>query len=266
MSITRVQKKVECPFCKKVYFTGGIASHFKNCKEMPVNISPEKRRESYLSHNYQIDIEDLIYQYSSYNSLPDLSKKFNNAPYTVICELLKSRGVEIRGVKNKQVNEKRMEKSRQTCQVIYGAPNPLSKDTVPYHKRNATVEKKYGVKNVFQNEEIKKKIQNDQTYLDRYGLTRKDYLSKKGKEAWDRLSDEEKTLWYERSIGTAKAVKRVGIKHASRLESRIKMILSEKRIDFDAQFVIHYDDNNKKRWFLYDILLSDTNILIEVNR
>jgi len=41
----------------------------------------------------------------------------------------------------------------------YGAINPLSKNTIPYNKRNETVKNKYGVDNVFQVPAIIKRIQ-----------------------------------------------------------------------------------------------------------
>lgn len=93
-----------------------------------------------------------------------------------------------------------MEKYRQTCQEKYGTTNALAYGTKPYYERNKTVKERYGCVNVFQNDEVKKKILNDQHYLDKYGLTRKAHLSKKMKERWENLSDEEKTLWYERSF------------------------------------------------------------------
>lgn len=36
-------------------------------------------------------------------------------------------------------------------------------------------------------------------------------------------------------------------------------------INFDSQFPIFYKNDCKKRWFFYDVKLSETNILIEVN-
>lgn len=65
MPITRKQRKVECPFCKNVFLTGGIASHFKVCEKIPDQITHDERRMMYLSHNYQIDVIKLIKDYSS---------------------------------------------------------------------------------------------------------------------------------------------------------------------------------------------------------
>ena len=50
----------------------------------------------------------------------------------------------------------------------FGAINSLSSGTIGYHKRNDTVEKKYGVTNVFQLDSIKQKSYN--TNIKKYGL------------------------------------------------------------------------------------------------
>lgn len=55
-------------------------------------------------------------------------------------------------------NYRNLEQYEKTCLEKYGAKNSLCKNTEPYKKKIKTVNEKYGVDNVFSNDEICKKI------------------------------------------------------------------------------------------------------------
>lgn len=60
------------------------------------------------------------------------------------------------------------DKATETNVKKYGAPNPLSLNTEPYKKRNETVQKKYNVSNVFQDEQVKEKCK--KAWINNYGV------------------------------------------------------------------------------------------------
>lgn len=59
-------------------------------------------------------------------------------------------GIKIRSISESLHTEQSQTRYKNTCLKKFGATNCLSKGTIPYLKRNKTVQDKYGVENVFQ--------------------------------------------------------------------------------------------------------------------
>lgn len=92
-----------------------------------------------------------------------------------------------------------IKKREETNIKRYGAKNVLSKGTIKYNKKNKTVSEKYGVDNVFQVKEIIEKINNDQHYIEKYGMTKSELCSMNSKLMWTSLSEEDRKLFIEKS-------------------------------------------------------------------
>jgi len=174
----------------------------------------------------------------------------------------------------------------------YGAPNPLSRGTDPFIKRNKTVKNKYGVDNVFQEEGVKKKL--IKTKIEKGILGKcnpeaisvafkrrlsdpvwsKNYsegMSKLAKNTWNNRSEESKKDWIQKiHIGRnvwwhsltpedrATFLKKAGF--VSKLESSF-FDLIEKETNLKIQRQVCIPDSN----YSFDGQIENTNILLEVN-
>lgn len=158
---------MKCFVCKKE-LTGTNFSHiFKCCKE---NISKDEMKIRLILFNYPIDLNEFRHLYAEKRfSFPELYEKYGIS-YHFIDFIIKYLGLKKRSLAEAVRDKKTKNKRIATCQKIYGANNCLSKDTEPYKKRNATVKSRYNVNNVFQLEEVIKKI--EETHLRKYGKKR----------------------------------------------------------------------------------------------
>lgn len=111
-------------------------------------------------------------------------------------------------------------------------------------KREQTYIDKYGVDNPFKMKNFSKKV--EKSYIEKYGMTISEYRSVKGKEVWSEKTEEEQREWIKKCS-----------RSISSLEKRIWSILSDKGIKFETQ--------KKIKRFVFDVFLSELNILIEVN-
>lgn len=84
-----------------------------------------------------------------------------------VIALAREFGIPTLTVKQSRSNVSRKRRQEETCLVKYGSTNPLGKDTTAYHKRNETVQQKYGVANVFQSEQVK--LKSVKTFQKKYG-------------------------------------------------------------------------------------------------
>jgi len=96
-----------------------------------------------------------IYEVELY-SLPMLKKEFGIS-YNSSLYLLRMFGIKPRSMSESQYKIAR-QKITQTCLKKYGTTNVLSRGTSIFKKRNATMLKKYGVKNAFQIPAVIKQI------------------------------------------------------------------------------------------------------------
>ena len=102
-----------------------------------------------------IDTNEMRYGYKASFSNPDVQSKVHESLIN------KYGGV---GLACQEIKDKATE----TNVKKYGAPNPLSLNTEPYKKRNETVQKKYNVSNVFQDEQVKEKCK--KAWINNYGV------------------------------------------------------------------------------------------------
>lgn len=228
---------------KHYYKCGNITTKSKHYSELlafnlGMNISELENvlKKLYIEKEYSIkDIMD-------YFSMSDLKSK-------TVYMILENFNISIRGIKRTSRTKSKYEN---TCVEKYGAKNVLSKDTEIYHKRNETVEKQYGVKNVYQLQFVKQKI--NEVMLKKYGVLRftdiekqkktklmwsKEFraeygekLSKYQKKVWANLTDEEK---YERcrNSGFNQYTGKM-----NKLETKVSEILTSNGIPFEFSYFL----------------------------
>jgi G:T-mismatch repair DNA endonuclease (very short patch repair protein) len=148
-------------------------------------------------------------------------------------------GLKTKSVKEAMNNPATREKYEKSCLEKYGKVNALSKNTTSYYKRNATVERKYGVKNVFQLEEIKAK--SIDTLYKHHGVLNPTNVP-----------------WRKSNAG------RKSIGHKI-----IEGFLEKKGIDFVSEDGTRFSKFNDQLGRIYsprpDILIEDRKLIIEVN-
>ena len=191
-------------------------------------------------------------------SLPDLIRKYG-IPSGKIVFLLDYYCIHRRG-RSEGCLKTAQPKIKETCLSKYGTTNVLSKNTPIYHKRNKTIMDKYGVTTVFKTPEVIKKLLNDETYISRYGMTRKELIGKQSRNAWKHVSEEKRAKWLQNSIHSEKSLINK-IPDISKLEQIVANSLLRLNILFEQQFLLMHNNN----WRYYDFRILDTNVLIEVN-
>lgn len=131
------------------------------------------------------------------------------------------------------------EKYKTTCVKKYNAENALSKNTSAYKKRNDTVEKKYGVTNVFQLASVKDTSKS--TIIKRYGV---------------------ETVAHIPGIHKNNGRK-------SKPHLLIEQILSDLKINYESEqnnlFIKYNTELNRKYCPRPDIVIPDKRIAIEIN-
>lgn len=253
-------EKRKCPFCEQE-FNGG-SPHIYKCKNRPFNLSNE----------------DIKYEFYKFN-FPYISKKNNlyqrylleMASYT---EIQNEYSIDLKAIKW-LLEYLKIPKRTRSNSCVLGA-----------QKAREYYRKKFKVDNCSQLEEIKAKkaktfIKNygvdnirkwkpfydyiDRVIEEKYGMTKSEYLSLKGKEHWAKLTDEQKNEWLNRSIhsdeSSRKALKQSGYR-TSILETRIEEVLKENNISYTHQFLIKKGSKSRK---FYDFYLPEYDIIIEVN-
>lgn len=156
-----------------------------------------------------------------------------------IIDKCKTFGIKTHSIEESANNPLVRSKYENTCSKKYGKINSLSKGTTSYKKRNRTIKKRYGVKNVFQLESVKNKSK--KTLIKKYGVTSPIYLPT-----------------YERNHG-----------RKSKIQKKIEAILSLNKIEFKSEVTNKFGKFNKKlnRFYspIVDILLESKKIVIEIN-
>lgn len=256
MEVIAIRK---CCFCSKEIgrYDG---HHIYRCKNKQKDLDKKETRFLYLKFNFpEISNKNNIKKLyiDELKSLPDIRSLYN-IDFKSTIFLLDYFNILRRDYKSSATIASK--KIQETCLIKYGTTNVLSKGTSIYHKRNESVKRKYGVDNVFQIKEIIAKICCDENYIKKYGITRKELISRKLKQVWANLTDEQKYEWLNKSLRSDKSLKKRNEYSISKLESRIACILVDLKIDFEQQFIIN--SNNKKK--LYDFLFKKYNLILEV--
>jgi G:T-mismatch repair DNA endonuclease (very short patch repair protein) len=192
-------------------------------------------------------------------SLPKIKEKYG-IDYKLFQWYLRYLKIEIRShkegffVSSSQRNETNLQK--------YGHINPLGKNTEPYRAKNKTVLKKYGVNNVFELKEIKRFIV-DEAFPLKYGISRKEYIGKKSKEAWASKTIEERQQWNDNALCSKKCHDNNIVRgNHSKLELNVVDVLKNTGLSVVVNFKLKDKCRNRK---FYDILLPEFGLIIEVN-
>ena len=244
-----------CPFCGKEIQNGkGMPSHLKKHG----TTTKESYKELILT-NVQKEILDNFKEESKRMSLPDFKEKYG-LYYDQTLMLYAFFNIKPRTLKEANSLKERNDKVKQTCLKKYGDTNALGKKSPLYLKRNKTVKEKYGVENVFQLKEVKEKINSDDIWLKKYGLSRHDFLSNKLKEKWESFTDEEKDNYLKKSIWKNKS------SPVSILETQVASKLLELGFSIETQKRLpNIINKTNKSNLYYDIFIKELNLLLEIN-
>lgn len=249
-------KLIKCPYCNRIYTRYVQTLHLQKCCKEKKSID-EMRWDLYkvnLEPSLLVNFEDIYKQYSK----PDILKIYglNFAQTDFICKNL---GIHIRDIKEACKRSDRQEKIKKSCVKKYGVENPSQASEVKAQKK-ATFLKHYGVTNIFKVPNFLNDFTNPGC-LEKYGLTKGQLQSKRIKDNWLRMTDDERYQYMVKTRWNGERVHK-----GSSLEKRVSSICCEKGLNIELQKKLNYKDlNGKTRWMLYDIYLKDFNILIETN-
>jgi hypothetical protein len=241
---------MKCPFCNQ----DKLNRHLIFCKENKTKLSKIDLRVYYLEHNFPLIAkkDNLIKQYVNDKlSLNKLSEIYG-IDFNSIKFLLNYHKIKIRSYSDGALNS--MEQREKTNIERYGAKNVLSKGTEKYHKRNQTVKEKYGVDNVFQISEIIERINGDELYLEKYGISVSEFRKNITSKFWNSFENEEEKQKFinkcnEKKIETS--LKNYGVDHPRKNKSisdRIKKTCMEK---YGTEFIFQSD------FFLENLNIKD---------
>lgn len=214
------------------------------CK--PESMSDDEARFTYIVYNFP-DLSTMEIVSDCYvnrqMSLPEIKLNFG-IDFKSFQFLLRYWGIPIRGISDASPNSRI--KCRKTLMETRGVKNISQLDYIK-EKKALTFLKNYGVDNIFKTEDFKRNLES--YFLDKYSISRSEYLSKKGKEIWGGLDDQQKRIWLKKSI-----FKMEGLGF-SQLEERIARILMSNDITYEHQFFISH--------FSYDFRIG--NFLLEIH-
>ena len=262
-----------CPYCGGQYRKGN-SHHVSKCLKTYVeNLSEETINEwkkKYIEEKY---------------SLPEMVE-YVGLPYHHLQNIFPKIGIVLRKINEAGATERRKEKYKKTCIEHFGTPHNFSKDSKSRKEWEARLLKDEGITNVFQREEVKKKIA--KTMLSKYGDGWKYqrsksndvnyYIEKYGEEEgvkrYNNICYEKgKTnrisyyiemygeecgnyLWEERMKARAKS-----LVNNDGLNKKCEKILDKHHIQYEKEFVIFFNQNRNFR--RYDFKIG--NLLIELN-
>lgn len=245
-----------CPFTKRVISpkSNNIGSYIRH-ESRKRNITKEELRTMvYLGTFPEFSSREKLYDYyiNKHYSLPMFLNEFGIA-YHIILFLLDYYSIPKRNLN--EANKLGAIRTKQTNLKRYGVDQTFK---VPEFdaKRRKTYLERYGVDNPFKVKGFISLV--EQTYFERYGCSLKERRSMKSKEVWASCTETEKQEWLESSILSEPGATRIISRgNESRLETWIHRILSEMNIPYSTQFYI--------RPYIYDVLITDINVFIEVN-
>ena len=190
-----------CPFCNKK-LNGG--KHIYQCKNKPA-VNSEDLKLKFLLFNFPIisNEQTLRHKYEiELYSLPSLRREYG-IDFKSVLFLLDYYHIPKRNASESALKISN-EKCKSTCLSKYGVENVSQSEQIK-EKKKQTFLKHYGVDNIRKSPEfydyIKKAIQS------KYSKTLSQLLSEKSKNAWDKITDEQKNEWLKKSIHNFEQVK-----------------------------------------------------------
>jgi len=273
----------KCPFCENEY--SRLGRHAPYCDQKPEETTKDEAKIESIKARSKVDVnkEKLVkWYYEDENSLTDISNK-TKLSVGLVSNLFELYGVEKRSLS--EGSKKAVDKFEKTCKEKYGVSNPSKLDSVKEKKKETFLEN-YEVDNIFKADGFRDWV--DQLMRDRHGkgsvpnkngnggvdfhdeetrqrLSRKmkewwDSLSneewkkrsEKGKQWWKNLSDEEKEKHVEKVFSSQK--------YESELEDKFEENVLKKLLD---------DEQYRKQCFIsgkaFDFYVPNSNLLVEVN-
>lgn len=288
----------KCFICNKELNKNGIGSHLRGCSKINnINLNKNELMIKLYEKNLNISIsKEFIYEYyiNKQYSLPDFLKEFN-FQYSFTQNLLIFYDIPKRSLKEANSLNVRQDKYKKTCLKKYGVEN-VSKINNIKEKKKQTFLKNYGIDNIrkstdfrlWLNDHMFKKygqysvpnINNNANYFG-WKTTSKEEKQERisklkiyGKEWYENLSSEEKinistrlgraskNFWNnisqeEKDYRIYNLLKSSFKGPRSKLEIKLIEVLEELEISYKRHHLLE----NKE----YDILINDTNILIEIH-
>jgi very-short-patch-repair endonuclease len=243
-------KRKICPYCN---IEIRKKTHLLKCRP-DINI-----KESYslmIEKSYNCKSKNVIDDYVSGDSLPDIKSKYN-LPYSITIELLNLNDLKTRSLSD-SYNEKRVNKFKETCKKKFGVDNP-SKNNEIKEKKKETFIKNYGVDNIFKRDGFSNYVSN--ILLKKYGKKRINNPEKISEirlnfsdEKWEEIQNKTRRTIQERYGNSSE---NIWNKYVSNIEKKIETVLNENEIKFKPQKFVGGRS--------YDFHIINTNILIEVN-
>ncbi len=223
-----------CICGKKFPTYNSLHGHKARCRIYQDKVKEE--RDKILTKEFLI--ENLINKdLSAYHIASIIDSKYIDAG--VVINYAKSFGIKTKTIKEAANSKNTREKYKKTCIKKYGKVNALSSGTIPFQRRNSTVNSKYGVKNVFQLDMVKDKIKN--SMFENHGVEHPIYIKNR--------------------------YKNNGRK--SKIHKLVEKFLLEKNISHESEKVLNlksYNNFLKKEYNPRpDIIIKNKNIVIEIN-
>ena len=249
-----------CPFCKteRPYIN---RAHLYKCATSNNILDYNLAKYMYICFNFpKISQKNILISEYETNllSLVDIRTKYD-IDFKSTQFLLNYYNIHIRGISESAIKIS-VPKTSITNLKNIGCTNSLGKNTPGYHKKMKTVMEKYGVDDIMKTAYFRHRLMSDDAYLEHFGLTRKEFNSQRVKKIWQNKSEEERQIWLNNSLNSAKC--RNNTTSKSKLEIRISNLLTELNIEYEPQLYLKL--NNRKRYF-YDLYLVKYNLLIEIN-
>lgn len=243
-----------CPFCKEKIKP---SKHIYLCCNDD-SLSKDDIKFEYIKYNFPkiSNKTQLIKEYSN-GSLPEIKDKYE-IDFKSTMFLLKYFNIKKRNI-SESANLISVKKYKKTCENKYGVDNISKLEKTKKQKKYTTL-KNFGVDNIWKHPDYSRWI--DESFMSKYNLTKNEYLSMIGKINWNKKTEKEKIEYLNKSIFSVDSVKKVGGYSISKLENRISKILNSLNLNYEKQFVIK---TSTRTWKIYDFLLKDYNIIVEVN-
>jgi len=221
-------KEKKCPFCFKTIINGG-GTHIYKCKSKKDNISKKEARYLYLIFNFPKINADILKEKYENMSLPDIQKEFDGIDFKSTCFLLDYFGIKRR---NSSESAKKITvlKNAVFHMKKYGVSNVFCKEHPNRKKWEKRLFEDEGIANVFQRESVKEKIL--QTLINRYGVNNVNCLT------------------------------HTGIKLTKPHLKIINIIQNVLNLNVIIEFHLKL---NIKKYYTYDVLIENTNKIIEIN-
>jgi uncharacterized protein YeeX (DUF496 family) len=284
-----------CPFCKKD--VKNIYAHNAKC----IRYKSEKNL-------FLMSLKDKIMELNNHNSIlnivqmlkDDYVDDYEFISWSSISKKIKEWGGIARSISETKKLESCIEKTHTTNIKKYGGTGNVFSSPDIIKKRDETNLARYGVKNIFASDGFKSTILNNEDFwLEKHKMTRKDLISKCSKESWDKLTDSERkqrcfiaseklkcAIEYKHGMSYSNFISKSQKESWSRLTSEEKaertknyitlsgkssklekdfLDILEKSVEVQRQRWLRYIDDDSIISKCYDAHILGSNILIEIN-